>query len=143
MEQLVLHPTETSQWHALLNEAQRDAQCFLNEEIESYLVFLLMRFSQSPQIASSVLAVDFLHSSQLIGGRKRELLQEVGDKSLLFSGLFPGIAERKYVSVDYFINLGKSAYFTVAELEDCDLFSALGKHFKHMRQVLSMMQIQK
>ena len=141
MDKLILHPTETSQWHALLNEAQLGSQCFLDEDVESYLVFLLMRFSQSPHIANSVIALDFLKSNSQQGKIKRELLKEVGDKSLLFSGLFPGLAEKKQVSVDYFIHVGKTAYYSVAEIEASDLFHTLAKSFKTMRLVLAEMQI--
>jgi len=140
MEKLILHPTETSQWHALLNEAQMNSKCFLEEDIESYLVFLLMRFSQSPDIANSILALDFMKVSDTSGKVKRELLQKVGDQSLLFCGLFPGIAERKSVSVDYFIDLGKTAYFSIAEIDTCDLFKSLANNFKTMREVLTAMQ---
>ncbi len=140
MEKLILHPTEASQWHALLNEAQVGTQCFLDEQVESYLVFLLMRFSQSPHIANSVIAMDFLKSNRQVGRIKRELLQEVGDKSLLFAGLFPGLAAKKQVSVEYFVDVGKSAYLSVAEMETCDLFHTLAKSFKSMRDVLSEIQ---
>lgn len=141
MSSLILHPTETSQWHALLNDAQMTAQCFLEENTESYLVFLLMRFNHSPHIANSVLALDFLKISEPPSGKvKRDLLQQVGDQSLLFSGLFPGLAEKKHVSVDYFIQMGKTAYFTIADQDSCQLFRALGQQFKKMRTVLSIMQ---
>jgi hypothetical protein len=140
MEKLILHPTETSQWHALLNDAQMDSHCFLDEPVESYLVFLLMRFNQSPHLANSVLALDFMQISHTSGKVKRELLQQVGDKSLLFSGLFPGLAQKKHVSVDYFIQMGKTAYYTVAEQDTCELFNALGNNFKSMRLVLSAIQ---
>lgn len=141
MDLLILHPTETSQWYALLNEAQASSECFLEEKVESYLVFLLMRFNQSPHIANSVLALDFLKISQTPAGKvKRELLQQVGDQSLLFAGLFPGLAERKHVSVDYFVQMGKAAYRSVAEQDACDLFHALHINFKSMRQVLSVLQ---
>ena len=46
MNKLILHPTDISQWHALVNEAQAATRLILNENTESYLVFLLMRFSQ-------------------------------------------------------------------------------------------------
>lgn len=141
MDKLILHPTETSQWHALINDAQIDSNCFLDEKVESYLVFLLMRFNQSPHIANSVLALDFLKIYQTPSGKvKRDLLQQVGDQSLLFSGLFPGLAKKKHVSVDYFIQMGKTAYLTVADQDACELFRALSCNFKQMRHVLSMMQ---
>lgn len=143
VSKLILHPTETSQWHALLIEAQASSACILEEELESYLVFLLMRFTQSPALANSVLAMDFLDSVNAEGTRRMDLLQAVGDKSLLFSGLYPGLADRKRVSVDYFVDMGKSAYFTVAELESTkgsELFAALGENFLMMKTVLGEIQ---
>jgi hypothetical protein len=143
VDSLILHPTETSQWHALLNEAQALTECYLDEEIESYLVFLLMRFSQTPDLSSSVLAMDFLEAKQVRGQQKIERLQQLGDKSLLFSGLYPGLAEKKLVSVDYFIHIGTSAYYSAANLEsykNCNLYNALGKEFVMMATVLNKLQ---
>lgn len=143
VSKLILHPTETSQWHALLIEAQANSACILEEDIESYLVFLLMRFTQSPALANSVLATDFLDSVNAEGSRRVDLLQEVGDKSLLFSGLYPGLANKKRVSVDYFVDMGKSAYFAVAELDSAkgsELFAALAENFMMMKTVLGQIQ---
>jgi hypothetical protein len=139
MSQLILHPTDISQWHALVNEAQASTQLILPENTESYLVFLLMRFSQSPELAESVLAIDFLNSMQAVGTRQVELLREVGDKSLLLSGLFPGIAEKRHVQLQYFTDMGQAAYLTVSELEQDEigaLYHELSCQFKQLRQVL-------
>src|SRR5471030_246570 len=102
MRQLILHPTDISQWHALVNEAQASTRLILNENTESYLVFLLMRFSQGPKLIESVVALDFLESMHRPRKLQMELMCEVGDKSLLFSGLFPGIAKKRHVSLNYF-----------------------------------------
>lgn len=137
---LVLHPTETSQWHALLNDAQAECNCLLSEDLESYLVFLLMRFTQTPELANSVLAMDFLNQANSDGVRRLELLQALGDKSLLFSGLFPGLASKRLVSIDYFIDMGKTAYFTIADIDTAkgsELFSDLGENFVSLKTVLS------
>ena len=45
MRDLVLHPTDICQWHAIIGEAQGHSQVLLAEDTESYLVFLLMRFN--------------------------------------------------------------------------------------------------
>lgn len=60
MKRLILHPTDISQWHALVNEAQAATRLILNEATESYLVFLLMRFTQNPKLIESIVALDFL-----------------------------------------------------------------------------------
>ncbi len=139
MSQLILHPTDISQWHALVHEAQASTRLILPENTESYLVFLLMRFMQSPELAESILAIDFLNSMQEVGTRQLELLREVGDKSLLLSGLFPGIAEKRHVQPRYFTDMGQAAYLTVSELEvdeEAALFYELSHQFKQLKDIL-------
>ncbi len=92
MNSLVIYPTDTAQWYALVNEAEVALNDLLGEEVESYLVFLLMRFSAKPEIARSVLAIDFLESEQAAKSQRYQRLRDVGDKSLLLSGLFPLVA---------------------------------------------------
>ena len=143
MKKLILHPTDTSQWHALVNEAQALTHLVLNENTESYLVFLLMRFSQSTQLMESVIALDFLESMRVPGSRQVELLRDVGDKSLLFCGLFPGMADKRHVRLEYFSGMGQAAYLTVSELQDSEsahLFFQLSEQFMTMQQILQAMR---
>jgi len=143
MTKLILHPTDTSQWYALVNEAEVATRLILDENTESYLVFLLMRFSQTTQLMESVVALDFLESMNAAGKRQVELLRDVGDKSLLFCGLFPGIAKKRHVRLDYFTGLGQAAYLTVSELEDRrvgSLYFQLSEKFLIMQNILQAMR---
>ncbi|MCX7117783.1 MAG: hypothetical protein NTW94_07805 [Legionellales bacterium] len=142
MKKLILHPTDTCQWHALVNEAQAKTRLVLDENTESYLVFLLMRFSQTTHLMESVIALDFLESMQLQGKRQVELLRDVGDKSLLFCGLFPGMAQKRNVRLDYFSEMGQAAYLTVSELEArelAQLYYQLSTQFTTMQHILQAM----
>lgn len=143
MKKLILHPTDTSQWHALVNEAQASTRLVLNENTESYLVFLLMRFSQTTHLLESVIALDFLESMHVPGKQQVEKLREVGDKSLLFCGLFPGMAKRRHVSIEYFTDMGQAAYLTVSELEaqeSAALYFQLSAEFMTLKQILQAMR---
>ncbi|MGQ3891654.1 hypothetical protein [Legionella sp. CNM-4043-24] len=143
MNRLILHPTETSQWYALVNEAQATTRLVLNESTESYLVFLLMRFAQGSKLMESVIALDFLHSMNVSGQRQVDLLRDVGDKSLLFCGLFPGIAERRQLNLSYFSDMGQSAYLTVGELQEKqqgELYFQLSAQFLNMQAILQAMR---
>lgn len=143
MKQLIIHPTEISQWHALVNEAQAATRLVLNENTESYLVFLLMRFSQGPKLIESIVALDFLESMRKSRNQQIELLKDVGDKSLLFCGLFPGIAKKRHVSLNYFSDMGQAAYLTVGELHanpTADLYYQLSAQFISLQQILQAMR---
>lgn len=143
MKQLILHPTDISQWHALVNEAQASTRLVLSENTESYLVFLLMRFTQGPKLIESVVALDFLESMRKPRHLQLELLRDVGDKSLLFCGLFPGIAQQRHVNLSYFSDMGQAAYLTVGELqtnEEAHLYFQLSEQFTTLQQILQAMR---
>src|SRR3569832_1382878 len=110
MSRLVVKASSTEEWLTLVSEAKVAAACRLDEDMESYLVFQLMRFTEKPEIAASVMVLDYLRSMQLSGHLAQDQLREVGDKCLLYSGLFPERAARRRVKVSYFVDLGRSAY---------------------------------
>ena len=125
---LLLQPTTTAQWQSLVEDAKSSSNLRLNNELESYLVFLLGYYNHRPDIANSVLAKEFLTSMTERCSRQRECLREVGDKCLLFAGFFPEQAEKRHVKIKYFIELGQSAYIQVASLSkagSASLYSAL------------------
>lgn len=115
MEPLILHPTPIAQWQALIFEAEEALHIKLSEELESYLVFLLMRFAKNPEVVQSILATEFLRGLEQIKRERNTTLREVGDKCLLFAGLFPGRARHVRVPISYFIKLGQTAYGSLSE----------------------------
>jgi len=137
MTQLVLQPTATAQWHQLINEAQHSAHCQLNETLESYLVFLLERFSRRPEMMSRILANDYLETCAQTG-QQQEQLRDIGDHCLLFSGLFPQLAERRLVKISYFVSLGRSAYHRIAEgsRHINELYAELSRDFVQLMDIL-------
>jgi hypothetical protein len=116
MAQLILEPTSQAQWQALVNEAQNACDRSLDETLESYLVFLLMRFVDKPECTARIMAEEYLQSHQLQGTNRAEHLRDVGDHCLLFSGLFPRQAERRLVRISYFVNIGRSSYRQLSDI---------------------------
>jgi hypothetical protein len=115
MTQLILEPTATAQWHALVSEAEVAAAQTLDETLESYLVFLLMRFVARPDLANRALAIDYLRGSAAQGQLQETQLRDVGDLCLLLSGMYPQHAGRRLVRVSYYVELGRGAYGQLAE----------------------------
>ncbi len=105
---------DVAPWHALINEAEQHAGVQLDEELESYLVFTLMRYLREPAMTQRVLALEFLEALQQRAHRRDASLRDVADQCLLFSGLFPRRAERRRVRVSYYVDLGRSAYRNLA-----------------------------
>lgn len=132
---LLVNSTSTSLWQQIIHEAEVACRTPLKEELESYLVFLMMRYTARPEIARHIMAIDFLKGLEAMPRQRQLLLQEVGDKCLLFSGLFPDMAEKRIVKVGYFVNLGQSSYANLSTSSD-DLYSLLANQFVVLMDIL-------
>jgi hypothetical protein len=126
MARLILEPTTIAQWQKLVQEAQTACDRNIGETLESYLVFLLMRFTDRPQCTARIMAQDFLESQHLSGAHRIDRLREVGDHCLLFSGLFPQLAERRLVRISYFVNIGRDSYRQLSDVLDRGWASVYG-----------------
>lgn len=101
-------------WQALVKEAAARTGRPLDESRESYLVFVLLRYQGDAWLLSHAHGLDWLDALNLAGSERAAALRDVGDRCLLVAGLFPGLAERRRVTVDYFIDIGRSAYLGAA-----------------------------
>lgn len=139
MSTIELQPSATALWHALVNDAEHAIDRQLDPELESYLVFLLMRYADRPEIARKVLAMDYLNGQLAVGVSREGKLREVGDTCLLYSGLFPRQADRRRVQVGYFVDLGRSAYLQLAETSAAkvaEMYQRLSAAFVTLMDVL-------
>lgn len=97
-------------WTDLVREAESALGMRLDEELESYLVFLLIAHTRDVHLHGNAVAIDYLVARAATGVRHKEELRQVGDRCLLLAGLYPEQAERRLVSVGYFLTLGGRAY---------------------------------
>jgi len=97
-------------WTDLVREAESAVGARLDEELESYLVFLLIAHTRDVHLHGNAVALDYLLARAGGGARRREDLRDVGDRCLLLAGFYPEQAERRMVTVDYFLALGSHAY---------------------------------
>jgi hypothetical protein len=109
-DQLILEPSVMAQWHALVLQAEDSYGCHLDEAMESYLVFTLMRFMNHRNLGAQALVTDYLEAQGLPTSLRLDQLRDVGDQCLILSGLFPQRAEKRLVRVSYYVNMGRSAY---------------------------------
>ncbi len=83
---------------------------------EYYLVQLLNQFVVVENMENPTLAELFLQAQNEQDVSKRvELLKKLGDVSLYVSGLFADSLDRKLVDVDYYAEMGGTAYGNLAE----------------------------
>lgn len=109
-QSFLLEPTDTTQWLKLVRDAEQEYGERLHEDMESYLVFMLMRHSQNTSLARAALALDYLQTRDLSGAALDDRLRDIGDQCLILSGLFPRRAAKRNVRVSYYVDMGRSAY---------------------------------
>src|SRR4249919_383128 len=126
-------------WQDLVRDGEQQAGLHLGESVQSYLVFVLMRYLRDGTLAAHVLALDWFAAAEQSGSVRANALRDVGDRCLLIAGRFPAQAARRRVSADYFATLGCGAYHGVAESARdgyAALFAELALAFHSMVRVL-------
>jgi hypothetical protein len=143
----LIGPKETAvaEWYDIVRQAESDSGLSVSEELESYLVNLLLRFMDKPELADAVLSLNYLLAEQQLSSERYNTLRQVGDQCLLYSGLFPERALRKRVRVSYFVELGQRSYSSAAmkvgrEVELAALFEHLGQRFVRLMDILQSMR---
>lgn len=137
------HGAALELWQALVREAAGLRGQALDEAQEAYLVFVLLRYQREQGLLARTQALEWLHAQQQTGRLRADALRDVGDRCLLIAGLFPGLAQRRRVSTDYFIDLGRGAY---AEVADCgrsasaELFAQLAAGYAGLVAILRAMR---
>jgi hypothetical protein len=128
-------------WKEIVQEAEAACETTLNHELEAYLVFLLVRYINKPEIAKQVMATELMQALQVSTNARKIALQGVGDTCLLFSGLFPKVAEKRLVKISYFVNLGRGAYHAMSKTSN-DLYSLLSQQFVSIMDILQSIRLQ-
>lgn len=126
-------------WQDVIRRAENFCSISLKEELEAYLVTLLMRYTTRPEIVKQIIATRFLEGLQLRDYERSVSLQNIGDQCLLLSGLFPHVAEKKHVKIAYFVDVGRTAYSTISKGAN-DLYSLLALHFVILMDVLQSLR---
>lgn len=144
LDAVIYEPTETAAWVEFVRVGESRASCTLGEELESFLVFTLMRFMHRTDLFSIVLALEFLQASTEQTGRKKgHTLGEVGDVSLILAGLYPERSRKLGVPASYFPEMGRMAFSDLADffggnkLQSLErLYHNVGDGFPAMMDVL-------
>ena len=130
----ILLSTATSTiWQEAVKTAESACLVTLDDRVESYLVSLLNRYVNRPDIVKQVFAKAYLEALERQAMERSLSLQQVGDQCLLFAGLFPKQAQRKHVKINYFVDVGRAAYNSISKNE---FFSSLAMQFVLLMDIL-------
>ena len=114
---------------------------------QTYLVDLLEQNMINGKIESNTtLAEMYLTASSAEPAVKVELLKRLGDTALYVSGFFGDSLHRKLVDIDYYAEMGETAYGTLAQVvnikEKVPVFNELSSQFLAFVDVLTFISQQ-
>ncbi|MEO8604116.1 MAG: hypothetical protein ABI629_16190 [bacterium] len=134
----------TEFFREILQAAFRTHEVQPSESTEHYLVTLLERFAKpAPDWNDRPLALAYLEAFHQPRPHRCASLRRVGDTALFLSGVFMEHLERRAVSTDYYIALGRIAYQQLASLAPtgaasrADVFAEIAAGFPDFVRVLS------
>ena len=111
-----LHTTVTEFFHGQVTDALRAQDVQATQPTEFYLVNLLSEFTAMP-VSEEPLALKLVRVQESSAADKKvKGLKEIGDHSLVVTGLFSDSLSRKLVNVNYYIAMGTNAYGQLASL---------------------------
>lgn len=134
-----------------VNEALQHQKVKTLPQVRNYLVDLLEFHLTTENLFDLVdgsgrrsretLAEMYLKASQAEPRARVELLKKVGDKALYISGFFGDSLQRKVVDVDYYVDMGGSAYGTLSECvrenAAAEMFREFARRFNEFMDVLT------
>lgn len=132
---LLTNENQTALWRDVIKHAEQKCAVTLKSDLEAYLVTLMIRYTNQPEVARQVLATALLEALDKRKSERGLLLQQVGDQCLLFAGLFPQITAKKHVKINYFVDMGRLAYGAISHGAS-DLFGSLAFQFVLLMDVL-------
>lgn len=106
-------PSLESFFRTEVDKAFRDEGLAADQLTEHYLVHLLAGYAAQP-IEGRPLAIRLLEAIQASPRERRTTLREIGDTALYISGFWGDSLGGKMVDVDYYIELGGTAYGELA-----------------------------
>ncbi len=98
----------------MVNYAIDQRKLKTHSAVNSYLAKLLEQYMVAENLNQQTLAELYLTATNADGKQKIDLLKRLGDSALYISGFFGDSLQRKVVDVDYYVNMGGSAYATLS-----------------------------
>ena len=132
---LLTSSTPLGLWQEVIKHAENRCSVSLKGELEAYLISLLMRYTNQANVSQYISAIEFLKAMHVHHAERQVSLQRVGDQCLLFTGLFPRLAEKRHVKINYFVDVGRSAYAAISHTTN-DLYGSLALQFVVLMDVL-------
>ncbi len=148
---LILESSLQSYFYTELQEVNKKMSGQLPNETIFYSSLVMDKFGDAEKyyeivegkMREKTLGIMLLESAQLEGVKKKNKLKDVGDTALLICGFFSESMNRKITNLDYYREIGQSAYYQLDSIiptfYDVPLFyQNLSNHFLQLTNVMGL-----
>jgi hypothetical protein len=134
MSQLVVSGSLKEFFRLMVGEVVKRQRVSIEEVTEFYVVNLLSDYAQAERLFSQEvdgrreaepLALLYHRALQQERDEKIRTLRRLGDVSLYTAGFFNGSLQDRAVGADYYVQMGKNAYSSLAELASSSAFAGV------------------
>ncbi len=135
----------------LIQKATVDLKIKTSQPIKNYLVQILVYYAQTQNLFPGrsedtqqkpldTLAELWLTAHQSPDPIRSDLLKKIANQSLYMGGYFSASLEKKLIDIEYYIQMGESAFLSLSSLSKSDtqsrLYTVLGSHFNQWIETL-------
>ncbi|MFZ9036119.1 MAG: hypothetical protein ACO2ZM_08380 [Francisellaceae bacterium] len=104
--QLITEKTAISAIYHLVTEGEKNAGIFLDQDLQSFVVYALLRNIKNHQLKEFVFAQELLSAVNDMNIKRLEI---VLDHALIYAGMYPKRAVKAGLSEHYYCDIGISA----------------------------------
>lgn len=135
----------------ILDEALESRKMSTSESVRSYVSWVLDHYVITEHLFDEegedgkrnmkTLAETLLEAMAQDPFERRASLRKLGEKALIVSGFFGESLGRKVIDVDYYIDMGRQAYLSLADMvreeENQEVYRTLGQQFLNYVEILN------
>lgn len=118
---ILIDESLTSFFYKNLDKVNRNSVCPLPQEFILYSSQVLNKFAFTENLNDKILGFEFLEAQAKPANERKIIYKDVGDTILVQLGIFPKLVSKKSVNKNYYIHIGKSAYYQMEAL-DCSFY---------------------
>ncbi|WP_119343986.1 hypothetical protein [Facilibium subflavum] len=104
--QLIMEKTAISAMYHLVQEGEKNSGVFLEEDLQAFIVYALLRNIRNNALKDFVFAEELLSAIQSMSIKRLEVIL---DHALIYAGMYPKRVKKAGLSKTYYCDIGISA----------------------------------
>ena len=141
---IIIETNATEAFYNLITEAEKNSGIFLEQDLQAFVVYALLRNIHNHRLKELVFAEALLSAVDKPDIKK---VESVVDQALIYAGMFPKRAHKIGVSKHYYHDIGVTAsvwlsnHYAKLRSSYYEVYDRVGKNFNNLVRVLASLVI--